>query len=154
MRRLLQKHSVSVFPSRAPMIGRSTLKQLLGKTNGACQTVCKQQAGNGQENTAQEANETKSDSCAQLLRLSTDFMGIFDISIFASVRLGFPCKIQIYNNLLLYIHNKTPNALLFNSGAKLLCSVKCVRKPDAQTQFFSLLWLRNLSGLRLWFFRR
>ena len=67
------------------------------------------------------------------MRLSTDFRGIFDISIFASVRLGFPCKIQIHNNLLLYIHNKTPNALLFNSGAKLLCSVKCVRKPDAQT---------------------
>ena len=74
------------------MIGRSTLKQLLGRTNAACQTVCKQQAGNGQENTAQEANETKSDSCVQLLRLSTDFRGIFDISIFASVRLGFHAK--------------------------------------------------------------
>ena len=81
-------------------------------------------------NSPLESNAIK---CVSLVRLSTDFRGVFDISIFASVRLGFPCKIQIYNNLLLYIHNKTPNALLFNSGAKLLCSVKCVRKPDAQT---------------------
>ena len=43
------------------------------------------------------------------------------------------------------MHNKTPNALLFNSGAKILCSVKCVRKPDAQTQFFSMLSYRFLK---------
>ena len=36
------------------------------------------------------------------------------------------------------MHNKTPNALLFNSGAKILCSVKCVRKPDAQTHSIML----------------
>jgi hypothetical protein len=52
------------------MIGRLTLKQLLGRINAACQTVCKQQAGNGQENTAQEANETKSDLCVSLVRLT------------------------------------------------------------------------------------
>ena len=93
-------------------------------------TVCWQQGLKGTGNSPLESNAIK---CVSLVRLSTDFMGIFDISIFASVRLGFPCKIQMYNNLLLYIQNKTPNAILFNSGAKLLCSVKCVRKPDAQT---------------------
>ena len=49
---------------------RLSLKQLLARINAACQTVCKQQAGNGQENTAQEAKETKSDLCVQLLRLT------------------------------------------------------------------------------------
>ena len=52
------------------MIGRSTLKQLLGRINAACQTVCKQLAGSEQENTVPEANETKSDLCVSLVRLT------------------------------------------------------------------------------------
>ena len=92
-------------------------------------TVCWQQGLKETGNSPLESNAIK---CVSLVRLSTDFREVFDISIFASVRLGFPCKIQMYNNLLLYIHNKTPNVLLFNSGAKILCSVKYVRKPDAQ----------------------
>jgi len=71
------------------MIGRSTLKQLLGRFNAACQTVCKQRAGNGQENTAQEANETKSDLCVQLVRLTPKKHANFAIRKYASVRLAF-----------------------------------------------------------------
>ena len=71
------------------MIDRSTLKQLLARTNAACQTVCKQQAGSEQENTAQEANETKSDLCVQLVRLTPKKHANFAIRKYASVRLAF-----------------------------------------------------------------
>ena len=40
-------------------------------------------------NSPLESNAIK---CVSLVRLSTDLGEIFDIRIFASVRLGFPCK--------------------------------------------------------------
>ena len=97
------------FPSRAPMIGRSTLKQLLGKINAACQTVCKQQAGNGQENTAQEANEIKSDLCVQLLRLSPRNLSKFAIRKTASMRMTFYCILAFIYNILLLKKNLQAN---------------------------------------------
>ena len=103
--RTLHNGIENVFPSRAEMIGRSTLKQLLGRINAACQTVCKQQAGNGQENTAQEANEINSDMCVQLLRLSPRNLSKFAIRKYASVRLAFYCNLPFMYNILLLNSN-------------------------------------------------
>ena len=91
---------------------RSTLKQLLGRTNAACQTVCKQQAGNGQENTAQEANEIKSDLCVQLLRLSPRNLSKFAIRKTASMRMTFHCILAFMYNILLLNNN------LYTNGEK------------------------------------
>ena len=101
------------------MIGRSTLKQLLGRINAACQTVCKQLAGSEQENTVPEANETKSDLCVQLVRLTPKKYANFAIRKTASMRMTFYCILVFMYNILLLNDNLSANAESGELGAVL-----------------------------------